>query len=511
MRGARAASWQQYLVAVATVGLTSGFCFALRDRLQTTDVAMLYLLAIVVAASWYGQRAALLATVLSIAVFDFVFVPPYYTFNVRNAAYFLTFGVMLVVALVMSRLTGRVREQAEEAKEREAQTAALYALSQELGKLTDRSEQLAAVAQHLERAVGGSAVVALVGEQVDGEAIDFSRVEGLADSVSVRVAAQWAFQNGTPAGLGTTQCAEAESLIVPLQTPGSRLGVVILTPEPGRMIPPTVLRSVEALAHQAALAIEHTMWTERHERARLEIEAERLRSALLSSLSHDLRTPLASIEGAASSLLHDAAALPTSVKGELAQTIIEESRRMTRLVANLLAMVRVETGSLAVRKAWQPLEEPLGVVLLRLEERLKPHPVTIHLPDSLPLVPIDELLIEQVFINLLENAAKYTPTDAPIKVSAWADGAAVVVEVADAGLGVPPGAEEIVFHKFYRGHASDPASGAGLGLAICRGIITAHGGRIWVQPGVPEGAAFRFTLPLEGPGTPAVPAELAHS
>ena len=253
------------------------------------------------------------------------------------------------------------------------------------------------------------------------------------------------------------------------------------------------------------------MWAERHGQARLEIEAERLRIALLSSLSHDLRTPLGSIEGAASSLLHDADALSGEVKRDLVETIIEESQRMNRLVANLLEMVRVETGGLTVQKAWQPLEEPLGVALLRLDERLKAHPVDVQLPEDLPMVPIDELLIEQVLINLLENAAKHTPPATPVMVSAWTEGTAVVVEVADRGPGIPSGAEEIVFHKFYRAPGADQSSGAGLGLAICRGIIAAHGGKIWVQPGASGGAAFRFTLPLEGPGIPAIAPELAHS
>ncbi len=175
---------------------------------------------------------------------------------------------------------------------------------------------------------------------------------------------------------------------------------------------------------------------------------------------------------------------------------------MNRLVTNLLDMVRVETGALAVQKEWQPLEEALGVALLRLDERLSSNPVEIRLPADLPLVPIDELLIEQVFINLLENAAKHTPRGTPITVSAWSEDGSVLVEVADRGTGVPRGEEETIFRKFHRGSRHDPSgppSGAGLGLTICRGIITAHGGRIWLHRHDGPGAAFRFTLPLQGP------------
>jgi two-component system sensor histidine kinase KdpD len=262
----------------------------------------------------------------------------------------------------------------------------------------------------------------------------------------------------------------------------------------------------------AATTFEGALLAERHESARAEIEAERLRTALLSSLSHDLRTPLGGIEGAASSLLQAPDTLPSEARRELAETILEESRRMTRLVSNLLDMVRVESGTLAVQKAWQPLEEALGVALLRLEERLASHPVSTRLPPGLPLVPIDELLIEQVFINLLENAAKYTPEGTPIVVSAWPSMDTVVVEVADSGPGIPPGEEEAIFRKFQRGSSvnrTGPAGGSGLGLTICRGIVAAHGGRIWLEPRAGGGSAFRFSLPLEGPPVGAVPSEAA--
>jgi two-component system sensor histidine kinase KdpD len=234
---------------------------------------------------------------------------------------------------------------------------------------------------------------------------------------------------------------------------------------------------------------------------------------LLSSLSHDFRTPLATIEGAASGLLEEDGALPPDGRRELAAGILEESRRMTRLVANLLNMVRVETGALAVQKSWQPLEEVVGVALLRLEEQLARHPVEVDLPPHLPLVPVDELLLEQVFINLLENAARYTPPGTAVAVRAWQTDGAVCVEVADCGPGVPAEAEELVFRKFYRvprpksDDGSEAVAGSGLGLAIAQGIVTAHGGRMWVEPRPGGGAAFRFTLPLSGPAVPAPPAE----
>jgi two-component system sensor histidine kinase KdpD len=328
-------------------------------------------------------------------------------------------------------------------------------------------------------------------------------------ALPVRVAAAWALQNRKPAGAGTPHCAEADALVVPLVTGDRVAGVAAVVPESRAPMARGARTLVELLAEQAGDALDRAALAERHDAARAEVEAERLRTALLSSLSHDLRTPLGSIEGAASTLLEDGGTLAPEVRRLLAQTILEESRRMTRLVTNLLDMVRVESGTLAVQKAWQPLEEALGVALLRMDERLSNRVVETQLPADLPFVPIDELLIEQVFVNLLENAIKYTPPDSPIVIAARRADGAGLVEVADRGPGVPESSRELVFHKFHRGGADGAAkpAGAGLGLTICRGIITAHGGRIWVDPREGGGAVFRFTLPLEGPPTTPPPEE----
>jgi two-component system sensor histidine kinase KdpD len=452
------------------IGVAAALCLGLRSQLQTTDVAMVLLAAIVIVAARYRRGPAMLATVVAIAAFDFLFVPPYYTFAVREGAYVLTFGVMLLVAVVLSRLAGRLREQADEAGERERRAATRYAMAREL---TDRSraEMTAVVERYLSDAA--------------------------------------AAQHREAAGMGTPHCAEAEAMVVPLAAGKRVVGVVALRTESTQPFDSATRCLVELLTEQAADALERAQFAEGHEAVRAEVEAERLRTALLSSLSHDLRTPLGSIEGAASTLLQDGVSLTPEVARTLAEAILEESRRMTRLVTNLLDMVRVESGTLAVQKAWQPLEEPLGVALIRMDERLSGRVVETRLPPDLPFVPIDELLIEQVFVNLLENAIKYTPADSPISISAKASNGAVLVEVADRGRGVPVGSRELVFHKFHRGRSDGVAEvgGAGLGLTICRGIITAHGGRIWVDPRDGGGAAFRFTLPLDGPPMPALPEE----
>ena len=498
---ARSLRIREYLWAAAIVGLTTLVALVLRPYLQITDIAMLFLLAVVFVAYRHRRGAAVVASILSIAAFDFGFVPPYQTFRVDDPAYLLTFAVMLGVALTMSQLTGRIREQAENAREGESQAAALYHLERGLAEVDDLETQIAVATSHIARAGQGEALI-LLDDAEGGGGPDRWPVDGVFDSVAVRVAATLAYQQGESTGWGTESCAESEALVIPLRGTARTAGIVVLRPSPADRIPAEgERRFLEALSAQAALAFERTGLAGGEQRARAEVESERLRTALLSSLSHDLRTPLGSIEGAASSLLQESGALPAEARREMAETILQESRRMTRLVANLLDMVRVETGALSVQKEWQPLEEALGVALLRLEERLAGHPVETRLPAALPLVPIDGLLIEQVFINLLENAVKHTPPGTPIAVAAWTEGQAVEVEVADQGGGIPAGDEEMIFGKFHRGSTQEqagPAGGAGLGLTICRGIVAAHGGRIWLErkPGV--GAAFRFTLPLGG-------------
>jgi two-component system, OmpR family, sensor histidine kinase KdpD len=230
----------------------------------------------------------------------------------------------------------------------------------------------------------------------------------------------------------------------------------------------------------------------------VQIATERLRSSLLSAVSHDLRTPLTAIAGAASGLLEEETPLDPAAHHELCQTIYEEAHRLNRLINNLLEMTRLESGGVQVQKEWQPLEEVVGAALTRLEAQLHEHPLTTHLPADLPLVPLDSVLIEQVLINLLDNAVKYTPPGSPIALSAWATEDAVMVEVADQGPGLPPGEEQRIFDKFYRTPRAAMPSGSGLGLTIGRGMVEAHGGRMWAENRPGGGTAVRFTLPLTG-------------
>jgi len=499
-------STQGYLAATGIVAGTTLLGFLLRSRLQVTDVAMLYLLAVVVVATQLRRGPSVLATALSIALFDFVFVPPYGTLGVHDAAYLLTFAMMFVVAIVMSGLTARVREQAEGAEARERRTATLYDLSRELGNATTTEQVIAVVTRHLGAAVAGEAAMATADVEGAPEALHFPEHRLFADP-RAQDAARWVHAWDTVGGMGTGEFADLPLLFLPVRAALHRHGVVAVGGDGLGTLGVADRRTLELLARHAALALERLTLAGQQEAAEVAIEAERLRATLLSSISHDLRTPLASIEGAGTTLLDGDPALSPSNRRELLETIVEESRRMTRMVTNLLDMVRVESGLLTARKAWVPLEEVIGVARLRLDEQLAEHPIEVHLPAEPLLAPIDELLMEQVVVNLLENAARYTPAGTPITLGAWREGAEIVVEVADRGPGIPPGEEEAVFRKFYRLATQRPtngttSAGTGLGLAICKGVVSAHGGRIWVEHRAGGGASFRFTIPAGSPPAP---------
>jgi len=487
---------REYAVAAGVVVVPTALGLVLRRfgvPVPPIDAAMLYLLAVVVASARFRRGPAVIASLLGIASFDFFFVHPFFTFSVSDVHYVLTFGVMLVVALVLGNLTGRIRSQAEAARVREQRTSALYGLSRELAAARDRDAVLAAVRRSLRDTFALDAAV-LVPDEAGAVGVVGSPPFPIDERE--RAVAQWTFDHGQAAGRGTSTLPGASALYAPLESSGRSVGVIGLPlGDPTEFRDPARRRLLESLAGQTGAALERLVLAERSRESQVEIEAERLRTALLSSLSHDMRTPLASIEGAASTLLQDVEPAPAA-RRDLAATILQESQRMGRLVANLLDMIRVEAGTLQVHKEWQLLPDLVGVALLRTEEQLRGHPVTTTFPPDLPLVPMDEILLEQVFVNLLENAAKHTPAGTPIEVGATAGTGEVIAYVADRGPGLPPGEEELIFRKFYRGGGT--AGGIGLGLTICRGIVTAHGGRIWAENRSGGGAVFRVALPISG-------------
>jgi two-component system sensor histidine kinase KdpD len=309
--------------------------------------------------------------------------------------------------------------------------------------------------------------------------------------------AQWVYDRGSKAGRGSGTLSGAAGFYIPMiGSQGRTLGILAVRPLHDTVFEdPERLHLLEAFASQAALALERTQLAEVARKAEVDVEAERTRSALLSAVSHDLRTPLATIQGAVSGVLEQGTRLTPEQQRDLLQTAHDETEHLNSLVHNLLELTRAESGGLQLRKEWQSLEEIVGAALTRLERRLRGRTVTVDIPPELPLLFVDELLIEQVLLNLLENAERYTPADAAIEIRARATPGSVDVEVCDNGPGFAPGEEQHVFEKFFRGSVAK-GRGAGIGLTICAAIVQAHGGTIEAGNRPEGGARIRFTLPL---------------
>ncbi len=483
--------WSALLVAACTV--IGRIMYPYFDRL---DVAMVYLLGVLVTASRTSMWPSLFAALLSVAAFDFFFVPPYNTFAVSDIRYLITFIVMFTVSIVISRLTLRVRQQAEAARLRERRTASLYNLSRDLVRERGTKRLSEIAVKHISEVFDGKVALLIPDDQgllapaVDG-ALSF-----VPDQQEQSVA-QWVYEHRQPAGIGTDTLPGAKALYLPLISSGGAVGVVgILRRRSGDTFDPEQFHYLEAFGNQTATAIERSFLGEAAQRALLKAETESLRNTLLSSISHDLRTPLSAITGAATTLLQRDVLIDTNSRLDLVKTIQEEAEHLNRIIKNVLDMTRLESGAITVNKEWQSLEEIVGVVLNRLGDRLDEHPLTVKIPGNLPLIPFDGLLIEQVLMNLFDNAIKYSPKGTPLELSAQEDFYTVTVSLADRGTGIPPGEEEHIFEKFVRGRST--TGGVGLGLAICRTIVEAHGGKIWAENRPDGGAVFRFTLSSAG-------------
>ena len=484
--------------AVMAAATTVAWAFH-RGGLSDADLVMAFLLGVVYIAARLGRGPSIYASVVAVLLFNFLFTPPHYTFTVTDTKYIFTFVVMFSIGVMISALTSRIKEQAELSRRRERHTEALYRLSRRLAGTLGSHQLVAAAEAQLAEMVGGEVVIFLPDEhQTLHPAL--RRGQGFAEHPTEVAVALWVYERGRLAGAGTDTLPNAQALYLPLVGPEGTVGVLAIhRSQVERLSTPEQRQLLETFASQIALALERDRLAEEAQRVLAQAQAEHLRSALLSSVSHDLRTPLAAIAGASSSLL-TSTSMDDPTRRELLQMVYEEAERLSRLVENLLYMTRVESGHMTVHKQWQPLEEVVGTALTRLSQPLSAHAVHIQIAADFPFVPVDGILLEQVLINLLDNAAKYAPAGTPIDLHAWIDAGEALVQVADRGPGLA--AEDLghVFEKFYRGaHTTATGSrGAGLGLAICSAIIQAHGGRIWAENRPGGGACFPFSLPLEG-------------
>ena len=491
----RAVHWEHYAAALAISAACTGVAALIYPYLELTNLVMVYLLGATIAALRLGRGPASLTAVVNVAAFDFCFVPPRMSFAVSDLQYLLTFAVMLGVALTIATLVASVRAQTRVAGARERRTALLYAMSRELAA-TRSFENLARVAvKHVAETFAGQAV--LLRPDADGRLVKphATPLPGLLMDVELSIA-QWVYDRGQPAGLGTDTLPAAAAQYLPMKGSAATLGVVAVRPsQRRRLLLPEQRHLLETFAGQIALAVERAALAEEAELARVAAETESLRNTLLASISHDLRTPLAVIAGASSALTDSGLDLDPASRRRLAASIESRAQEMSELISNVLDLMRFEAGQVSLRRDWQTVDDMLGTALARLDSQLASHPVEVMLPQELPAVHVDAPLVTQLFVNLLENAARHTPAGTPISIRAAAAGGWLEVIVDDAGPGLPAGDPERLFAKFQRGREQGNTGGAGLGLAICRAIVIAHGSTIEALSRPGGGARFRFALP----------------
>lgn len=485
--------WLPYLWATLACFAATALASPLLRVFDRANVVMLFLLTVVLVALRLGRGPGAWAALLAVGCFDFFFVPPRLSITVSDTQYVFTFALMLGVALVIGQLTARLRHEARVAVARERRAVTLARFSRELSGALIR-DQIVEIAL---RDFGGG-FRAGVGLALPDDADRVHAVRGSAIETDDSIA-QWVYDHGQPAGAGTDTLSAARARYLPLKAPMRVRGTLALEfSEPGTLDEPEEQRLLEACCNQLALALERVHYVEVAQDTLVQIEGERMRNTLLAAVSHDLRTPLTTILGAAQAAeaqLHGHAVAP------LVASIGTQSRAMLRLIENLLDMARLQSHKVELNRQWQSLEEIVGTALRELDEPLRPHPVQVDLPADLPLLDVDALLIERVLVNLLENAAKHTPPGTAIELRARKDGTQVTIEVNDSGPGLPPTAPEKLFDPFERGDRESSVAGIGLGLALARQIVDAHGGKIEARRRVPHGASFVVTLPAPAPPT----------
>ena len=497
----REVPWGRYGAALLVTALCTALAAAMFPYFELTNLAMMYLLGATIAALKLGRGPASVTAVANVAAFDFCFVPPRLNFGVADFQYLVTFAVMMIVALIIANLVANVRAQTRVAGARERRTALLYAMSRELVS-TRTLDNLAHVAiKHVAETFASHAVLLM-----PDAAGRLHHPRGTATAGSLRAAdlsvARWVLDHDRPAGLGTDTLPAAAAQYLPLKGTAGTLGVLAVRPaQQRRLLLPEQRHLLETFAGQIALAIERAHLAVAAETARVAIETENLRNTLLASISHDLRTPLAVIAGASSALSDPNLLLNAATRTRLAASIELKAKEMSELISNVLDLMRFESGEIKLRRDWQTVDDLLGTALGILHDRLQEHRIEIHLPNDLPAVYVDAPLLTQAFANLLENAAKHTPPGTRIIISADMEGRLARVTIDDEGPGLPAGDPERLFAKFHRGHMEGSAGGAGLGLAICRAIIGAHGGHIVALNRAQGGARFVLTLPTTEPST----------
>ena len=493
----RAGDARAYVGSLAFVAVALGVGLLLHQKLGVGSIALTFLTAVLVSAVVYGLWPALFACLASVLAYNFFFLPPLYTFTIADPENVVALFFFAITAVIASNLTARVRAQAITARQRARTTEELYQFSRKLAGAANLDDLLWATVHQIALMLKVRVVILLPENGKVAVRAGFPPEDSL-DAADL-AAAIWTWERNHVAGRGSDTLPGAKRLFMPMQTGRGAVGVIgIDRDEPGPILTPDQHRLLDALADQAALAIERVNLVEDVDRARLVAETDRLRAALLTSISHDLRTPLASILGSATSLAANGDALDAATRLDLARNIQDEAERLNRFIGNLLDMTRLEAGPLPLRTSPVELSDVVGSALRRAGKVLASHRTEVRLQPDLPMLDLDDVLFEQVLFNLLDNAGKYAPAGSLVTISAWQEGGQVFVRVVDEGPGIPPADLAHIFEKFYRvGGPDRRRAGTGLGLAICRGFVEAmHGTITAANRNDRPGAVFSITLPV---------------
>lgn len=485
-------------ITVGIVTLATLISFALRALLDLNESSYIitYMLSVLlVAYLTNGYLYGIIASVLSVMVFNYFFTEPYYTFMAYSPEYPVTFVVMMIVSLITSTMTTRVKYESQRAETRERRMRLLYQLERDLLAIRHISETAQVAAKDVAQLFGSSVLIAVADLDkvlsmrcVEGEDVFSSEIE--------YNACMEAFRSGNACGAGTLLFGESRAYFQPIKGQSGVLGVIGIALEGGYRIPESQREFPETVGAQIALVIEREQMYEKQRRAKMETERERLRGDLLRSISHDLRTPLAGILGSASTVVENYENLPDDVRKEFLQGICADAEWLNHLVDNILSMTRISEGKVALKKEMEAVEELVAGAVSRIQKRLRGNEITITMPDELIMIPVEGTLIQQVLVNLLDNAVKHTPENTRVQVAVEKEAGSIVFSVRDNGPGIPAEELDVVFDRFYTSpHAGSGRRGFGLGLTICKSIIEAHGGKIMAYNDPAGGAVFRFTLP----------------
>jgi two-component system sensor histidine kinase KdpD len=487
-----------YVLSLAAVGISLAAGELIAPWFGIENVDLVFLTGIVGVAARFGLWPSLFASVAASLCYNFFFLPPLYTFTIADPNNVLAFGFFIIMAGIVSNVAARVRTQAVSAMARARTTESLYTFSRKLAGVGTLDDVLWATAYQTALMLKVRVVLLLPQEDSSIAVAAGYPPEDILDEADI-AAAKWAWQANRPAGRGSDTLPGAKRLFLPMRTGRGAIGVVgIDSDKTGPLLTPDERRLLDALIDQSALAIERVHLVEDMDRVKRTVETEHLRSALLTSISHDLKTPLAGVLGAAGTLRDLSSKLSDVQKADLLGTIIDESERLNRFIANLLDMTKLESGAIVPNAALIDPSEIVGSALRRADKILAGHHVELDLGGNLPMLKLDAVLFEQVLFNLLDNAAKYSPAGSKIRVRGWRDRESVSLEIADEGDGIPAGELEHIFDKFYRVQKGDQVrAGTGLGLAISRGFVEAMDGTIVASNrGDRSGAVFTIRLPI---------------